>query len=53
MERKPQKRLKKVSPDEIGRLTQAVAHHCGTSPTAINFIAGQVRRTVEVLEEIH
>jgi len=40
MEGKPQKRLKEVSADEIGRLIQAVAYYCGISPTereALNY----------------
>jgi len=53
MERKPQKRLQGVSADKKGRLVQAVAHYCATSPTGSNTTIGQIRRIVEVLEEIH
>jgi len=48
---KPQNRLQEVSADEIGRLIQAIALYCGISQEAIPQ-QGQIRRIVEVLEEI-
>jgi len=53
MEGRLQKRLQQVSADEKGRLIQAVAHYCGTSPTGSKITTGQVRGIVEVLDEIH
>jgi len=40
MKGKPQNRLQKVSVDKIGRLIQAVALYCGTSPTGSNSTKG-------------
>jgi len=53
MERNPQNRQQDVSADETGRLIQAVAQYCGTSPTGSNINTGQIHKLVEVLEGIH
>jgi len=53
LKEKPQNRFKEVTTDEKGRQIQAVAHYCGTWPTGSNTIAAQIRRIVEVQEEIH
>jgi len=44
MKGKPQARLQEI---------RAVAHYCETPPTGSNTTTGQIRRTVEVLEEIN
>jgi len=45
--------MQEVSADEIECQIQAYALFCGISPTGSNSTKGQVRRIVEVLEEIH
>jgi len=39
--------MQEVNADEKGRVVQAVAHYCGTSPTESNITTGQNRRIVE------
>jgi len=50
---KTQKTTAEGQGDEKGRLFQAVAYYCRTLPTGSNTTTGQIRRIVEVLEEIH
>jgi len=50
---KSRRRTPKTPADEKERLIQAVAHFCGTSHTGSNTTAGQIRRIVEVLKNIH
>jgi len=51
--KKPQKSHKEVRADKKGHQIQDVAHYCGISPTGSNTTTGQIRKTVEELEEIH
>jgi len=51
MEDKTQNRQQEVSADKNGRLIQAVAHYCGTSPAGSNSTTWQIRRVVKVLEK--